>query len=48
MQQQNGNKYFARRPPPLSDPGGGVKIRLFQNKVMLHIKLKRITNAAIW
>ena len=25
-----------------------VKIQLFQNMVMLHIKLKRITNAATW
>ena len=25
--------------------GGGVKIPLFQNKVMLHIKLKGMTNA---
>ena len=35
---------------PLSTPSlilrGGVKIKLFQNMVMLHIKLKRMTNAA--
>ena len=47
--QQHGSKYFARRPPPL-DPGGGVKIQLlfFQNMVMLHIKLKGISNEATW
>ena len=30
--------------------GGGVRIQLFQNMVMLHkiIKLKKITHAAIW
>ena len=28
--------------------GDGVKIQLFQNLVMLHIKLKRTTNAATW
>ena len=42
--QQHGSKYFARRPPPR--PWGWglyVKIQLFQNIVMLHIKLKRIT-----
>ena len=37
-------------PPPHSpDPWGQkVKIQLFQDTVMLHIKLKGITNAAIW
>ena len=36
---------------PLVDLGGGgqkVKIQLFQNNVMLHIKLKGITNAVAW
>ena len=41
---QQGHKYYARRPPP--DPGGQkVKIQLFQNMVIFHIKLKAITNA---
>ena len=45
------NVIFDRRP--VYQPLGGVrvwgqkvKIQLFQNTVMLHIKLKRITNAA--
>ena len=34
-------------PPP--NPGGQkVKIKLFQNMVILHIKLKAITNAVTW
>ena len=33
-------------PSPFPDPGDGVKIPLFQNMVMLHIKLKGIRNAA--
>ena len=38
--QQHGSKYFSRRPP---DPRGQkVKIKLFQNMVMLHIKLDKI------
>ena len=40
--QQHGSKYFARRRPL------GVKIQLFQNMVMLHIKLKGIANAVAW
>ena len=45
--QQHGSKYFARRPPPPPhDPWGRVKIQLFQNMVMLHIKLNGITNVA--
>ena len=45
--QQHGSKYFARRhsPPPPHDPrrwGQKVKFQLFQNIVMLHIKLKEI------
>ena len=48
--QQHGSKYFARRPPPTRPWRWGqkVKILLFQNMVMLHIKLKGITNAATW
>ena len=45
--QQHGSKLFACRPLP--DPvfwGQKVKIKNFQNMVMLHIRLKRITNAA--
>ena len=40
--QQHGSKYFTRRLPIL---GGGVKIPLFQNMVMLHITLKGMANA---
>ena len=44
--QQHGSKYFASRPHyfPLDPNGWGkkVKIQLFQNMVMLHIKLKGI------
>ena len=51
---QSGSKYFPRRLPLLpttpSPPslwwGQKVNIQPFQNKVMLHIKLKGITNAA--
>ena len=47
--QQHGSKYFVRRPLPTPpDPDVGVKIYLFQNMVMLCIKLKRMTNAATW
>ena len=38
-------------PPHAPDPGNGVsmsKFNFFQNMVMLHIKLKRVTNAAVW
>ena len=42
---QHGRKYYERRtppPPPPPDPGGQkVKIQLFQNMVMLHIKMNR-------
>ena len=40
--QQNGSM--------LADPdtGNGVIIPFFQNMVMLHIKLKGITNVATW
>ena len=37
--QQPVRKYFAHRPR--RDPGIGVKIQLFQNIVMLHIKSER-------
>ena len=52
--QQHGSKYFARShlpDPPLPSPWGcgqKVKIELFQNMVMLDIKLKSIMNAAKW
>ena len=39
--QQHSSKYFASRLPSPPDPEE-VKIQLFQNMVMLHIKLKRI------
>ena len=51
--QQHGSNYFACRPPSPSPHllaqglGQKVKIQLFQNMVMLHIKLKGMTNAAI-
>ena len=50
--QQHGTKYFACRPlpPDPSQPWGWgqmVKIQLFQNMVILHIK-KRIPNVASW
>ena len=36
--------------PPWLDLGGGTetKIQVFQNMVMLHIKLKEMTHAATW
>ena len=41
--QPHGSKYFPRRPPPPPRGPGGqkVKIKLFQNIVMLHIKGNR-------
>ena len=45
---QHGSKYYARRPPPPPPPDPWrqkLKIQLFQNMVILHIKLKAITNA---
>ena len=46
--QQHDSKYFAYRPNPLRPLGRDrkVKIQLFQDMVMLHIKLNGITNAA--
>ena len=44
---QHGSKYFARRPS--HDPrrwGQKVKIQLFQNMVMLHIRLKGISTCS--
>ena len=35
-------------PPPPMTLGDGDKIELFHNMVMLHIKIKGITNAATW
>ena len=46
--QQHDSKFFARRPPPTTTLGNGVKIQLFQNNVLMHIKLKGITNPATW
>ena len=44
---QHGTKYFAKRSPPWTlGCGQKVKIQLYQNMVMLHIKLKGMTNAA--
>ena len=47
------DKIFDQRPVfhPLYGPRGWgkkVKIQLFQNMVMLHIKLNKITNTATW
>ena len=41
--QQHSSKYFAQRGWSLR-----VKVQLFQKRVMLHFKFKRIMNAAIW
>ena len=46
--QQNGSKYFACRPPLTFGVGSKVKIQLFQNMVMFHIKLNGTTNAGEW
>ena len=47
--QQHGSKYFAHRPPPPTLGMGSVGHNsTFQNKVMLCIKLKWITNPATW
>ena len=35
-------------PPPPNPGGQKVKIQLFQNMVILHIKLKAIVNAVTW
>ena len=35
-------------PPPPPPGGQKVKIQLFQNMVLLHIKLKAITNVVTW
>ena len=45
--QQHGSKYFAHGPPPPLILGMGSlgQNSTFQNMVMLHIKLKKITNA---
>ena len=47
--QQHDSNYFAPRLPLSPTLGNGfksVKIYLLQNMVVLHIKLKRMTNAA--
>ena len=48
-------KHGFRSNPSVSHPLGGltgcgqkVKIQLFQDTVIMHIKLKRMTNAALW
>ena len=46
--QQQCRQYFALMPPPPGPWGQNVKIYLFPNMVMLHIKLNRITNAETW
>ena len=50
--QQHSSTYVDHRPPtsPYNPRGWDqkVKIHLLQNMVMMHIKLKGITNAAIW
>ena len=43
--------FCTQTPTPYRRPWGGIKrskIQLFQNMVMLHIKLNRITNVATW
>ena len=40
--QRHGSNYFARDPHPLWPYGRKVKIELFQNMVMLHVKLNGI------
>ena len=44
--QQHGSKYFAFRPSPPDPRGQKVLIHIFQNNVMLHIKLKGITKCS--
>ena len=47
--QLHGSKYFARSPPtPPPTLGSKGQILLLQNRIMLHIKLKGIANAAAW
>ena len=52
---EHGHVVYQIDPRPVPDPLGGlkgwdqmVKIQFFQNMVMLHIKLKGITDAATW
>ena len=48
---QHGRTYFVHIPSPDPDPWGWdqkVKIHLFKNMVMLHIKLNGIMNEATW
>ena len=47
--QQNGSKYSTRRPPDPHDPRGWdqkVKFQLFQNMVIMHIKLNAIAKCS--
>ena len=46
--QRHVSKHFTPRPPLPRTWGKKVKIQLFQNIVMLHIKLKGIKTAATW
>ena len=50
MKHQRGFKFEGLGPSLLGGLRGGteVKIKLFQNMVMLHIKLKLTTLAATW
>ena len=45
---QHVRKYVPAAPPPPDPWGQKVKIQLFQNMVILHIKLKAIMNAVTW
>ena len=45
---QHDSKYYACRPLPPPPWRQKVKIQLFQNMVILHIKLKAIINAVTW
>ena len=52
---EHGHVAYQIDPRPVPNPLGGlkewdqkVKIQFFQNMVMLHIKLKGITDAATW
>ena len=46
--QQHGNKYFARRPLPDPVVESKGQNSTFSEHGNVHIKFKRITNAATW
>ena len=49
MQQQGSNYFYLQTPPPRpSGLGHKVKIQLFQNMAMFHIKLKGMKHAGKW